>query len=218
MGRARTRIMSIIRPAISSFCSILFQLILLLISKIGQRCVRAKGAIKGRCAKSRVFPSILKAQHREKKSSGSPMTDWISLADQACGLAGTYLREMRAAISEPISSGGKIDRDLAQQHQRLVHGYAWAETAAAGLAATCDWARRAQKSGAFGAAETLILKIGFGEYLAQLTTGVVMSQNEIVRPQEFGLGRAISFWLITCLLYTSPSPRDRQKSRMPSSA
>ena len=25
-------------------------------------------------------------------------------------------------------------------------------------------------------------------------------------------------WRITCLLYTSPSPRDRQKSRMPSSA
>ena len=24
--------------------------------------------------------------------------------------------------------------------------------------------------------------------------------------------------LVTCLLYTSPSPRDRQKSRMPSSA
>ena len=25
-------------------------------------------------------------------------------------------------------------------------------------------------------------------------------------------------WIETCLLYTSPSPRDRQKSRMPSSA
>ena len=25
-------------------------------------------------------------------------------------------------------------------------------------------------------------------------------------------------WYYTCLLYTSPSPRDRQKSRMPSSA
>ena len=25
-------------------------------------------------------------------------------------------------------------------------------------------------------------------------------------------------WMQTCLLYTSPSPRDRQKSRMPSSA
>ena len=30
------------------------------------------------------------------------------------------------------------------------------------------------------------------------------------------LGTAIG--LLTCLLYTSPSPRDRQKSRMPSSA
>ena len=28
----------------------------------------------------------------------------------------------------------------------------------------------------------------------------------------------ISVWFNTCLLYTSPSPRDRQKSRMPSSA
>ena len=43
--------------------------------------------------------------------------------------------------------------------------------------------------------------------------------------KEFPLGRfcvAITTWDLTaynsCLLYTSPSPRDRQKSRMPSSA
>ena len=36
-------------------------------------------------------------------------------------------------------------------------------------------------------------------------------------PSEFGIvGCARRPW--TCLLYTSPSPRDRQKSRMPSSA
>ena len=29
---------------------------------------------------------------------------------------------------------------------------------------------------------------------------------------------SLSTWIYTCLLYTSPSPRDRQKSRMPSSA
>ena len=28
----------------------------------------------------------------------------------------------------------------------------------------------------------------------------------------------VCFWCWLCLLYTSPSPRDRQKSRMPSSA
>ena len=30
--------------------------------------------------------------------------------------------------------------------------------------------------------------------------------------------KGISGYINTCLLYTSPSPRDRQKSRMPSSA
>ena len=28
----------------------------------------------------------------------------------------------------------------------------------------------------------------------------------------------VGLWVVACLLYTSPSPRDRQKSRMPSSA
>ena len=33
------------------------------------------------------------------------------------------------------------------------------------------------------------------------------------------MSKVIGKWIITtCLLYTSPSPRDRQKSRMPSSA
>ena len=35
---------------------------------------------------------------------------------------------------------------------------------------------------------------------------------------QFGRSCAISGDYIACLLYTSPSPRDRQKSRMPSSA
>ena len=34
----------------------------------------------------------------------------------------------------------------------------------------------------------------------------------------FGLKNAVAYCCRTCLLYTSPSPRDRQKSRMPSSA
>ena len=34
---------------------------------------------------------------------------------------------------------------------------------------------------------------------------------------EYGIDNVLEL-LTTCLLYTSPSPRDRQKSRMPSSA
>ena len=35
--------------------------------------------------------------------------------------------------------------------------------------------------------EELTLRIGFGEYLAQLIDGVPMSQNEFARPRELGL-------------------------------
>ena len=36
--------------------------------------------------------------------------------------------------------------------------------------------------------------------------------------REFHAEKPNEKWLTDCLLYTSPSPRDRQKSRMPSSA
>ena len=45
-----------------------------------------------------------------------------------------------------------------------------------------------------------------GDYLAELTMTILYSQK-IKRGEDKG-----------CLLYTSPSPRDREKSRMPSSA
>ena len=37
-------------------------------------------------------------------------------------------------------------------------------------------------------------------------------------PSFNGVGTSSHYLTIDCLLYTSPSPRDRQKSRMPSSA
>ena len=42
---------------------------------------------------------------------------------------------------------------------------------------------------------------------------VLELEGETVTEARAGIG-----YLHTCLLYTSPSPRDRQKSRMPSSA
>ena len=39
--------------------------------------------------------------------------------------------------------------------------------------------------------------------------------TELLNKQQSSV---IRYWVVICLLYTSPSPRDRQKSRMPSSA
>ena len=40
---------------------------------------------------------------------------------------------------------------------------------------------------------------------------------ESVRGDD-GIGITVSYWVDRCLLYTSPSPRDKRQSRMPSSA
>ncbi len=52
------------------------------------------------------------------------------------------------------------------------------------------WARRLEAVGAFGEIEALILQIAFGEYLAQLSGGIPMSQVEIVRPADVGVSAA----------------------------
>ena len=48
----------------------------------------------------------------------------------------------------------------------------------------------------------------------------VPNYNESMYLNGFDLTQGVGAWfrLGNCLLYTSPSPRDRQKSRMPSSA
>ena len=57
--------------------------------------------------------------------------------------------------------------------------------------------------------------------LGPLVTDVAPGYDHITS----AIGAAMAGWhgaamlcYVTCLLYTSPSPRDRQKSRMPSSA
>ena len=63
-----------------------------------------------------------------------------------------------------------------------------------------------------------------GLLLGTFGLAAVQIRNVLERKQELGLMRALGFGrsrlgrMIFCLLYTSPSPRDRTRSRMPSSA
>ena len=45
--------------------------------------------------------------------------------------------------------------------------------------------------------------------------GILWEMSELMTQERIDVGPSN---LVDCLLYTSPSPRDRQKSRMPSSA
>ena len=54
----------------------------------------------------------------------------------------------------------------------------------------------------------------FAEFFYQLRGDIVLRIMDEGRPRQIPIREGDIF----CLLYTSPSPRDRQKSRMPSSA
>ena len=70
------------------------------------------------------------------------------------------------------------------------------------------------KKRALGNTGIEISELGFGAWpLAGLGRG--SAYGAITEDEAFAL---LNTYVEACLLYTSPSPRDRQKSRMPSSA
>ena len=59
----------------------------------------------------------------------------------------------------------------------------------------------------------------FGSPFSELANGRKLTDEELVRAIRFMVAAEYeATQMYICLLYTSPSPRDRQKSRMPSSA
>ena len=60
-------------------------------------------------------------------------------------------------------------------------------------------------------------RLGAAMITAGEKDGTVKADTHIVEPTSGNTGIALAF-VCACLLYTSPSPRDRTRSRMPSSA
>jgi (2S)-methylsuccinyl-CoA dehydrogenase len=112
----------------------------------------------------------------------------LARADAAILAARTYLAAARRAVLERVSGAAGPDAALIERQQRAVHGFAWTATVVEGLAQLLAWVRRLDAAGRLGAGETLIVEIGFGEYLAQILGGLAMSQNEIARPADLGAG------------------------------
>ena len=52
------------------------------------------------------------------------------------------------------------------------------------------YAERMVGDDTLGEIEEHLVRIGLGEYLAQIVGGIPMSQGEIVRPRDFGLAAA----------------------------
>jgi (2S)-methylsuccinyl-CoA dehydrogenase len=114
----------------------------------------------------------------------------IAHLQSAAAAAREYLSQAQRVVAQRCAPAGKPDAKLMQQHQRALHGLAWIATTAEAIACAAGWGRRLADGGRLGEGEQLVLSIGVGEYLAQLTGGIAMSQTEVFRPAELGLAAA----------------------------
>ena len=120
-------------------------------------------------------------------SASSPLTQQLQAAAAA---ARAYLAETRRVVTQRCTEGGKPQPALLQAHQRALHGLAWVATTVEAIASAANWGERLAAHGRLQQGEELVLTLGVGEYLAQLTSGIPMSQTEIFRPAELGLAGA----------------------------
>jgi (2S)-methylsuccinyl-CoA dehydrogenase len=131
----------------------------------------------------------MSAPARADQTSSSPVLDrLLPLCTEAADAAEAYAQAARAAVRTTVAPKGKVDAGLLNAEQFAAHGFAWIATYAAGLRQMLGWAERLKEAGQLGELEQLILQSAFGEYLNQMAGGIAISQVEIVRPADLGLG------------------------------
>lgn len=115
------------------------------------------------------------------------MDDLLSRCRAGLAAAEALLDTARLRVSAEVSRNGRIDAAAFDAAQFAAHGFAWIATYVEALRQMLAWAERLEASGRLRETEQLMLQIAFGEYLAQLSGGLAMSQGEIVRPSDLGL-------------------------------
>ena len=96
--------------------------------------------------------------------------------------ADKLLAKARDGVTQIVADAGHIDN---AQHE--AHGLAWFATYVEALRQMVGWANRLDADGKFGEIEDLLLKVGFAEYLAQISGGIPMTQVETIRLEFMGV-------------------------------
>ena len=113
--------------------------------------------------------------------------DVLPMLDDAVSAVESLFDDARRAVAERVTIEGRTVSRVFDREQRATHGLAWLATYVEALRQFAAYSQRMAEMGAFGEAEELLVRIGAGEYLAQIIGGIPMSQSEIVRLSDLGL-------------------------------
>jgi (2S)-methylsuccinyl-CoA dehydrogenase len=114
-------------------------------------------------------------------------SELIQTLEEAAGAVEGLFADARRAVAEQVVRDGKANVRAVDREQRATHGLAWLATYTEALRQLAAYARRLSAADNFGEVEELLVRIGAGEYLAQIVGGIPMSQGEIVRLSDLGL-------------------------------
>jgi (2S)-methylsuccinyl-CoA dehydrogenase len=123
--------------------------------------------------------------------------DVIAMLDDAGSAVESLFADARRAVSERVTIEGRMVSRVFDREQRATHGLAWLATYVEALRQVAAYAQHMTEMGSFGETEELLVRIGAGEYLAQITGGIPMSQGEIVRLSDLGLSASAAAARIT---------------------
>jgi (2S)-methylsuccinyl-CoA dehydrogenase len=114
----------------------------------------------------------------------------VELSREATAALDALLADAVAKVRERVVVEGHAVSRLFDREQRATHGLAWLATYVEAVRQLAAYTERMVGDDTFGELEEHLVRIGLGEFLAQIVGGIPMSQGEVVRPGDLGLSHA----------------------------
>ncbi|SEV95624.1 (2S)-methylsuccinyl-CoA dehydrogenase [Aliiroseovarius sediminilitoris] len=144
--------------------------------------------------------------------TGALIDDLLTLTADALAPVETVFDAAKASVRDMVTEGDRVSGKMLEDHQAAAHALSWLATYTESLRQMNAWAGRLKDDGRLGEMEKLILQIAFGEYLAQIKGGIMMSQNEMARLSDMGIdGSALNTDAIDTLVAQGNSQAARTR-------
>ena len=111
----------------------------------------------------------------------------MSDMDAAVATCESLLNSLVDIVYEKVAEDGRVKSGKVEAEQRLTHGLAWFATYVEALKEMRGYSKTMSEEGRYGEMESLVTRLAFAEYLAQIFGGIPMTQGEIVRLSDFGV-------------------------------
>jgi (2S)-methylsuccinyl-CoA dehydrogenase len=114
----------------------------------------------------------------------------ITTLRQGVAAVEALFADARRSVAGRVTVDGRPAPRTLDREQRAAHGLAWLATYVEAIRQLAAYSQRLVEIDSLGEVEELLVRIGAGEYLAQILGGIPMSQGEIVRLADLGLAPA----------------------------